>query len=167
VPHRTPAAQTKQAGLKGVIAASYLDQLAADNPKLFAPPPLGPSPEDKAKVREGIKAEVDRVAGAAAELLWAGACLKCHDATTAGEVKTPAAHPPWLPKAKFSHTPHQQQACASCHPGTTAAAFTVEKEAVAANITDLGGCKTCHAAKAEGGTGVRHGCTDCHGYHHK
>ena len=91
----------------------------------------------------------------------------------------------WQPRARFDHSAHRAMKCVDCHPGT---GRTVEQERTAAIVNappgsaqphyqhspDLPGiatCRTCHApARSDGDgrsvAGVRHGCTDCHTYHH-
>jgi hypothetical protein len=58
--------------------------------------------------------------------------------------------------------------CDQCHPGKGAEwagdlTRAVELEPV--GIVGIETCRQCHGPATDVGAGVRHGCTDCHGYH--
>lgn len=167
-------------------------------PGRFDPRPPRPTPS--------VRAEADRRAGRGLELFLKGmtaieaapppgpdeyrtppapppprgyACGKCH-VTAGGPAATIAEVPDrtvWLPKATFDHQPHNNLACAACHPGTGAAfappgEFVTERERVL--IANADTCRACHAPTTytpqlagwdRPALGVRHACTDCHRYH--
>ncbi|MGL6096225.1 MAG: hypothetical protein ACRC7O_10570, partial [Fimbriiglobus sp.] len=189
-PHRVQPADLDRF-LHEVYAARYVaDQLKPPpevdrGPGRLDPRPGDLDPDAKALARKKIGEQVNR----AKEMLFAGrrTCLECHyaefpapsvaDETTKFPTKIlPATVPPvWLPRARFDHTAHRATKCADCHPASYSG---VDAERAAAakyaaptatepryqhppDIPGMANCVQCHSP----GGGVRHGCTDCHGYH--
>ncbi len=98
-----------------------------------------------------------------------GVCARCHVISPAPPQIEPANIPTvWFEKAWFSHTAHRAVDCAQCHPGKepqweNGRNKVVEREPL--GIEGVKSCRQCHLPTAQGGAGVRHGCTDCHRYH--
>jgi hypothetical protein len=190
VPHRK---QPKE--LHDLVAGAYARRLLdAKNPAVAAVPGPGGRFDPRSPALATFQAEVERLSRTTLSALLQGAtapgpdalklasggyaCGKCHDLTDAGKPEARVAGmttlPVWFPHARFSHVAHRGVACASCHPGTGPAyhgeGWTAEKEPI--RIAGIESCRQCHGprrAGAGGGAaalgGVRHGCTDCHGYH--
>src|SRR5205085_8877467 len=106
-------------------------------------------------------------------------CSKCHDITavtcpTGGSPKgapVDATEIPkvWMTQAKFDHTAHRAMACLDCHPQAVSEIknnLTIVNEREPVNIRGIESCRECHAPKSGNRGGIRHGCTDCHSYHH-
>jgi hypothetical protein len=105
-----------------------------------------------------------------------GVCARCH--VIAPDPKAAEPQPPrielpgipivWFKRARFSHVAHRAVDCGQCHPGKEAqwqAGRTIVVESEPVGILGVESCRRCHRAPADGGAGVRHGCTDCHSYH--
>ena len=123
-------------------------------------------------------------------------CLECHyaqwpllaEASSASPVPTaivPGQIPTvWQPRARFDHSAHRAMTCQSCHPGSDRSPAEERTAATAyaaggvefpryqhpPDLPSIASCRECHApARDDAGVsvgGVRHGCTDCHSYHH-
>jgi hypothetical protein len=178
VPHRK-----QPADLLGDLKAGYLKALiATDNPALAVRPEPGGrlDGEPEAGARK-LSEEVTRLAEAARkELLSGGGCAKCHKTTGADPLRIEPVpdRTVWLTHAKFNHAAHRGATCATCHPNTGGApiakADADKPEPV--QIEGVESCRACHAPlgtkvtlpdkSVVSGGGVRHGCTDCHRYHH-
>lgn len=139
------------------------------------PDRLDPRPEATEAARGTITAAVER----AKLTLLSGrvTCLECHFADpkppAAGDPRLPAAlirttvRPLWLPKGRFDHAAHRAVDCRGCHPGTYQDKSAEDKATAGEyqhrpDLPKVESCRTCHSPAG----GVRHGCTDCHSYHH-
>jgi hypothetical protein len=179
VPHRR-----KPAELLGDLKAGYLKGLlATNNPALAVPPEPGGKLDTPPKLgARTLAEETDRLAAAAQRQLFSGdGCAKCHQTQGSNETLSVVPVPNrtvWLAHAKFNHASHRGATCASCHPGTGGKTISTVDAAKPEPVQILGleSCRTCHSPlsttvtlpdgeKLPGG-GVRHGCTDCHRYHH-
>ena len=176
VTHKATAEQ-----LKDELGQKFLSQLTAAQPKALT---LEPKPGQRLdppipRVAESVRAEVDRLtAETLKELLEAGTryCQKCHVSELASPttLKKTDVHPVWLPAARFDHAKHRAMDCAGCHAEKfkpLSAPLMAKDELEAPSIPDIDNCRTCHApagktAQGQPIGGVRHGCVDCHTYHH-
>jgi hypothetical protein len=171
-PHRVQPPELRHF-LEGVYASRALGEKSSDVlfGKLISPrtplPGKAGSPEEKAS--EVIRGK----ANGSLQFLLAN-CSKCHyegdgrqDTPLAEKSLIPPADIPmvWQQYAKFSHVAHRAMNCKDCH----AAAYdsVTHKDVL---LPAIDNCRQCHAPqKSEGDKligGVRHGCTDCHNYHH-
>ncbi|MFO0852148.1 MAG: hypothetical protein U0871_26825 [Gemmataceae bacterium] len=136
---------------------------------------LDPRPEATEAARGTITAAIEQAKQTL--LLGRRTCLECHFADSkppaAGDPRLPAAlvrttvRPLWLPKGRFDHTAHRAMDCRGCHPGAYRDKPSEEKAAAGEyqhrpDLPTVESCRTCHSPSG----GVRHGCTDCHSYHH-
>jgi hypothetical protein len=185
VPHRKQPAE-----LLGDLKAGYLrGMIATGHPALAVPAePGGKLDTPPAASSRTLAEETDRLAAAAQRQLFSGdaGCAKCHQ--TRGSIETLATEPlrvapvpdrtVWMVHAKFNHAAHRGATCASCHPGTAGATISPVDAAKPEPVQILGleTCRACHAPLGTKvtlpggetllGGGTRHGCTDCHRYHH-
>jgi hypothetical protein len=187
VPHRVQPDQIDQY-LREVYAARYLAD-TLDKPTLplnRADARLDNRPRDldasaKQAARQQIDKQVDR---AKSELLLGRkACQECHYTETLPGEKFPAVirggtlPTIWQTQAKFDHSAHRAMTCNACHPASyrtipeeRAAALHNDPHQHAPDLPGIDSCRQCHAPASGRGVnatgGVRHGCTDCHTYHH-
>jgi len=62
----------------------------------------------------------------------------------------------WMPRARFSHEPHEGMDCTGCHRAT---------ESQSADEVLMPGIETCRTCHKESGAGAAATCTVCHDYH--
>ncbi len=106
----------------------------------------------------------DERAVLAAEQVIKVKCSVCHEVRRAGgrlAVTPPVIPTRWM-KAKFSHGPHRELACETCH---AAARQSVRTSDVLLPLR--GACTDCHGERRTAGLSVRasSNCVLCHGYH--
>jgi hypothetical protein len=171
------------------LKAGYLKGLiAAKHPLLAARPlPGGRIDSPLTAASQTLAREVEVLVSSALQKrkIFSGAsgCAKCHQTRGNGDIPEIVPVPDrtvWLTHARFNHAAHRGATCASCHPGTAALPGGTVSPGEAAKpepvqILGLESCRACHSplgarVKLDGaivsGGGVRHNCTDCHGYHH-
>jgi hypothetical protein len=160
-PHRVTPDQLT-AFLQQAYTAAYIDRGLAGLP----PPPRGigrldPPVEAAAEARGKI---AERVDAARTRLEGDNGCQKCHFPEAGGRTFKPTTVPTvWMPRARFDHTAHRAMDCKGCHPANYAAQPPpAEPYQWTPDLPGLASCQTCHSPAG----GVRHGCTDCHTYHH-
>lgn len=162
--------------LRDALDAKFSLILQKDQPELAKHLQGKDLKSSKDPVLLAFAAEVERARNHAYEQLLTGnGCVKCHDTVSdAKEPPTTAIVPPaipsvWMPHARFDHTSHRAMNCSDCHPAMSRDEVMkrtgdVEREPV--NLPNLANCVQCHAPRSGDKGGVRHGCTDCHSYHH-
>jgi hypothetical protein len=101
-------------------------------------------------------------AGLAAQALSRdGICGECHVPAAGGRFAvvpvTQATR--FLQHGWFSHKPHRQEKCSTCH--------AAERSGSSADLLlpDLQTCRTCHLGEGAKGAKVPSGCAMCHSYH--
>lgn len=124
--------------------------------------------------------EIDREVATAKTMLFDGqrTCFECHIRDEKGNAKPTAIPTVWMKSAKFDHAAHRTSKCVDCHPKAVqsheaeiAAASTYARGAAEGNyqhppnLPGIASCRQCHAPASGTVGGVRHDCTDCHGYH--
>jgi hypothetical protein len=79
---------------------------------------------------------------------------------------------PWFRQSIFSHERHRMMECLSCHPGAKESTRTSDvlvpfdgEDARHQDFKAKEFCARCHSPGANGGTGARHDCIECHRYH--
>ena len=167
--------------LREEITAGYVRQLVAtDHPALSAPAEPGGFLAPRLRASHTLRTETARLTDTALEFLTRqDTCVKCHDVggPAPGTIAPVADRTVWFTHAKFDHTAHRAVSCSACHPGPTAGlppdGRLIDKEPP--QLPGIETCRACHApagtrverpgGEAFAGGGVRHGCTDCHGYH--
>ena len=131
-------------------------------------------------------------------------CAKCHQVIggsvsaqtgdwVSREVAPVQVQQNWIQSARFSHSAHATQACATCHPGATVrdtdldvdeeprwarigaipygriaerAEFTVSESSAEIMIPTLEVCRGCHVSTGQGGhQKVSSTCSSCHDFH--
>ncbi|MBV8516260.1 MAG: FHA domain-containing protein [Acidobacteria bacterium] len=88
-------------------------------------------------------------------------CTKCHDVQRAGArlaVTKPVLASVWLTRSRFSHGPHRNVACESCHRASNSVATS---DVIMPHRDD---CVTCHAQNAKTMQAAST-CLGCHEYH--
>jgi hypothetical protein len=184
VPHRK-----QPTDLLGDLSAGYLKRMSeTGHPALAVPAePGGKLDTPPTAASRTLAEETNRLAAAAQRQLFTGdaGCAKCHQ--TKGSIEALATEPlrispvpdrtVWMAHAKFNHAAHRGATCASCHPGTAPAYISPKAAAESEPVQILGleSCRACHSplgtkvtvnGETVLGGGTRHGCTDCHRYHH-
>ncbi|MEI6714595.1 MAG: hypothetical protein WCO60_12635 [Verrucomicrobiota bacterium] len=103
-------------------------------------------------------------------------CAKCHTVNTPGGDGVPVVEAPnvaqrWLQKGAFSHLPHGNLECLSCHEGVTKSKLTSD-----ILLPSQSSCTKCHfsnenrhaengAGSGAGSGGVKSACQSCHHFH--
>lgn len=95
--------------------------------------------------------------------LGKGLCRDCHtvtepDSAQSWEVVPVELVDRWLPKGRFDHDSHRDQACTDCHEAPKS------KRAEDVLLPDIDSCRSCHGG-AHATTKVPSTCVDCHGFH--
>jgi hypothetical protein len=181
-PHRVQPDEVARF-LRGFYAERFLsDQLKKlpepdRGPGRLDPRPVGPAP---ASLRERVERDVaDAVRRAGGRLLGgAQGCEKCHETESRQPDRVAAVSTPtvWMTRARFDHTSHRAVDCRLCHPNADTSkadelARAAERPAGGSlapqyrhppDLPGVANCRSCHSPAG----GVRHGCTDCHVYHH-
>ena len=98
----------------------------------------------------------------AERLLWQKACKECHllsypAPTTRPEVAKSAITATWLPRARFTHTPHQLVTCITCH-----AQANTRNDTADVMLPPIATCQRCHN---DGANAAAATCSECHLYH--
>jgi serine/threonine protein kinase len=180
-PHGVQPAQ-----LKKFFTRVY--QEVGTNPKSLDSPPASFMPLPGKRPGAWTGGPVQEPVEVTMRLLLEGkrACGACHLAKDGGrvnlhtiEIARPAIPEIWLTHARFDHRAHAARGigCKDCHP---AAYATRERDLLADNsrkgaevvlIEGIQNCRQCHASTpipkfAERGLQARHGCSECHSYHH-
>ncbi|HET6574314.1 MAG TPA: hypothetical protein VFG68_11960 [Fimbriiglobus sp.] len=164
----------------GMFLADELKKLPEPDrgPGRVDPRPTEPEPRT---LRERVERALADSMRLAQQRLYVGAqtCEKCHhyaerraDNPQFPVRITPVSTPTvWMTRARFDHTPHRAVDCRHCH---RRASSTGEDESIRSggplgleyrHPPDLPGVAVCRECHSPAG-GVRHGCTDCHVYHH-
>lgn len=116
-----------------------------------------------------VKSEVEKLARSAEqELFTRTACQLCHITNEKNiladkskfEVVKPQAQIAWMPAAIFSHAPHQEISCSSCHH-----AVKDSKETSDVLMPKIKDCKNCHTQSSCKIGQVKSDCIMCHSYH--
>jgi hypothetical protein len=100
--------------------------------------------------------------------LYRSSCGKCHGVDFG--VVPPRITPVgiterWLPYARFSHQPHRNVQCLTCHAGAVASNETAD-----VLLPGIGLCRNCHGPQPRGSrtvAGATTRCISCHDYHDK
>ena len=90
-------------------------------------------------------------------------CAKCHEIDRAKEnqfarVREPLLRKTWMPKARFTHEPHQWVACDSCH------AASVSGDSNDLLLPQIESCRACHGG-VDSSASIQSTCIDCHRFH--
>ena len=186
-PHRVPPDE-----LDRFLRRMFADLFLAGELKKLPEPDRGPGRVDPRPAEPEPTALQERVERAMADSmrlaqqrLYVGAqtCEKCHHyaerradnpqyPTRISPVSTPTV---WMTRARFDHTAHRAVDCQHCHSRAFSAGKADPKSAGGPlapeyrHPPDLPGvavCRECHGPAGGTRGGVRHGCTDCHTYHH-
>ena len=134
--------------------------------------PKGGALADTKEQRRLITQVTQHARTAERELFTKTGCVLCHDVskrnsggddadslTTVYEVKEPRMPKVWFPAAHFSHKPHEEVTCESCHTGVTKSSKSSD-----VLMPRVAVCKECHTQEPKVGF-VASGCVMCHGYH--
>ena len=92
-----------------------------------------------------------------------GLCGECHEIvdnkkTNSWDVAPVFVPTKWLPKSDFSHKPHKDRECATCHKAKKS------EEATDVLLPPVETCQECHGGEFAT-TKVRSTCTECHSFH--
>ena len=125
----------------------------------------GKAPEEVRRILTERPPEAnDERAVLAAEQVVKVKCSVCHEVRRAGgrlAVTPPVIPTRWM-DAKFSHGPHRELACETCHAGARQSFRTAD-----VLLPMRSACTDCHGERRTAGLSVRasSSCVLCHGYH--